>query len=742
MAFVLDVNLRIQQILGLEKIKAQLTGITGGTKGVNVPVNVSSGDIAKLNQLSTGALVASKSLKTASVSAATFGQSIFLAGKRYLAFVVATAVPIAIIATLKKGTQSVIEFNKEINQLSQILNKPVSQLGELRTLILDLAASTGTSRSEISSLAKTLSQAGIRGDDLTKTLGALAKIPLVAVFQDSASATETFLAALNQFNTEGITAEGLFDKLTAVSKEFATSAEDLGEGIRKAGGAFAAVGGTLDELIATFTAIRSVTRESASVVGTSIRNLATRIADLDRLERIEKILELDLRDENGELLSFLDVIRRLKPAFDSASTGVQALVAKELGGLRQISRAFALLSDQGVGAFEKSLVILGKSAGAFGKDAAKGLETLEAQFGQLTGELDRLFQSLAEPVFIPLIKGVTNLAKAFVGIAESLGPVLPLFIQLIGFTAGIKGLVAALKLIPGTLAAISGINIAGVLAGGAAAARGGGVAGGIPGQQAFPFAESNKAKVALLGVSTAAKKLISSQLAQTIALGAATIGLNALQTEAEESGQVFLGMAASVAKTITALTLFATVLSGRTIQQFSASLGGAANSLKLLGTAALVGLVIEGTIRASAIQEELEKKITEAIKKIDVDFAGGAELDDAAGNFIGEIVKTIQEAGKAVDPKTLSGLFANLGNRIEDLLNGEIGQALGRVTIDTREIEGFVNAALADPESREKFRALLGEAIAKFGTDFEKGLIESSSEFLKNSHERNFSKST
>lgn len=739
MAFVLDVNLRIQQILGLAKIKAQLAGTTGAGKGINIPVSVKDKDVQNVKNLGRAAVVTGASLTTASVGATKFGQQMFLAGKRYLAFITATAVPLAIFAAFAKSTQAVIEFDKEMIGLSQVLNTTVDQLGELRALILDLAAATGTGRKEIASLAKTLSQAGLRGQELTDSLTTLSKVPLVATFEDSASATQTFLAAINQFNKEGLTAEILFDKLTAVSKEFAVSAEDLGEAFKKAGGAFSAIGGNSDELIAAFTAIRAVTRETSSTVATSLKTLTARLRDLKRIEFIEEKLGINIRDANGALLPFLDTIKRIKPAFEAASTETKALIATSLGGFRQISRVFALLSDQGIKTFTESLEFSKNAAGAFSRDAVKGLETISAKFGQLKGELEKIIQSLSGPVFAPLIEGAINVAKAFASIGESLGPILPFMLQFVAFTGGIKILAGALKLLPGLLKTIAGINIAGALGGlkgigaGAGAVAGAGFAG-----QIIPVAETRRAKAAMLGVANAGKRLIASSTGQIIALGAATIALNALQNSAEKSGNTTLAMAASVLKVIAGLTLLTTVLTGKTIQELTKSLGGLKNALGGLAAAFVIGFAIQGTIRAAAIQTELENKVKEAISKIDVNFSKTTTLEKASGELFASIVKTIQEAGAAVDPTTFGGLFTALGNRANDLLTGIVegdlgtfSEAFGRATIGTREIEGFVNAALSSEANRAKFREILGEGINKFGSDFEQGLIASSADLLE-----------
>ncbi|KKM24395.1 hypothetical protein LCGC14_1605570, partial [marine sediment metagenome] len=61
MAFVLDVNLRVQQVLGLEKVKAQMTGATGAGVGTGtskpIPPPVKEKDVKNVKNLGKAAVV-------------------------------------------------------------------------------------------------------------------------------------------------------------------------------------------------------------------------------------------------------------------------------------------------------------------------------------------------------------------------------------------------------------------------------------------------------------------------------------------------------------------------------------------------------------------------------------------------------------------------------------------------------------------------------------------------------------
>ena len=103
--FILDVNLRIQQVLGLASVKQQLASVqTGGVgqvqklpagfKTASQAASLLAANTAKaskaVNTLGSSAKKTGAHLGTAAKKAQNFGDQIFLAGKRYGAFLAAT----------------------------------------------------------------------------------------------------------------------------------------------------------------------------------------------------------------------------------------------------------------------------------------------------------------------------------------------------------------------------------------------------------------------------------------------------------------------------------------------------------------------------------------------------------------------------------------------------------------------------------------------------------------------------
>jgi TP901 family phage tail tape measure protein len=422
--FVLDVNLRVQQVLGLDKVKQQLAGIqvgglgqvdklSTGLKGVSNAAGFAGLSLIKTTKatsnLGISAQKTGSQVGKAAKSAKNFGDQVFLAGKRYGAFLGATVVAFKAFQVISVGTKSVIEFDQAMVSLSQIIGTSVDQLGDLSQQFLDLSVTTGTSAAEIANAAKLLAQAGFRGNELTEAVEQLAKVPLTPIFESMEQAVDGAIAAMRQFSNEGLTVETVFDKMINVSNKYAASFPDIIEGLKRGGSAFQAIGGTLDEFIAAFTTIRSETRESASAVGTSLKTLSSRLAD----PKIIKFLETkDIRLlEKGQFVGPLESMHRIGKALEQTVAIQDRMnIAVKLGGRRQISRFIALAQNM-----EKNNEILETSKNSFGefnRVSEKGLQAVGKQIDILINKAKKLAIDLGESLFIPFIKGLTGAAEA------------------------------------------------------------------------------------------------------------------------------------------------------------------------------------------------------------------------------------------------------------------------------------------------------------------------------------------
>lgn len=705
--FVLDVNLRIQQVLGLDKVKQQLAGIqvggvgqvdklSTGLKNVGTTAGFAGLSLVKTTKntvaLGRSAAKTGKHMQNASKQAKNFGDSVLIAGKRYGAFLAATTAAFKAVQLIGAGTKSVIEFDQAMVSLSQILDVSVDQLGSLSQQFLDLSIATGTSAAEISNAAKLLAQAGFRGNDLTEAVEQLAKVPLTPIFEGMDQAVDGVIAVMRQFGDEGLTVEQVFDKLINVSNAYAASMPDIIEGVKRGGAAFSAMGGTFDEFIGAFTTIRSVTRESSSAVGTSIKTITARLADPKFTAFLKgkgiRIFEKD------QFIGPLQVIRKIGNELERLGpTSKKALeIAIKIGGKRQISRFITLAKN-----IELTDEIINKSTNSFdtfNRVADQGLKAVGKQIDILVNKSKKLAIELGEGLFIPFIQGLTGAGDAAIGLLNALKPILPLMAKIGAVVAG----AAIFRGVGGFL----GPKL-GQLAGPAAfAAAGGGMKGAGAGLAASPFMQA--------GLLIAAAEVAASF------------------TQAADGTKSFTGtLITSIAAISAAIALFRQ----QTIAQFAVGGGLFPSFAKLgkigglAGTAATVGALAiplaaqQATKSAQELSDKILNSAIQSIATIEIDPIDPRSLEKGLGDLyqtIGQSVHELIGTADVLDDPSIAKTFQGIGRAWANVFEGDYEAIIRSGGLTQRNVENHIQKALKkNPKLIDNFMESVANSIATGG---------------------------
>lgn len=726
--FVLDVNLQIQKVLGLEEVKAQLASVAGSTAGITVGspqgLNQLTSSLTTMQAASAAAGVnlkqftvssnqATGALKIAGTTAAaagglfdSYGSRVALAGARYSAFLAATAIPFAGLAALGAATQSIIEFDAAMVKLSQILRQPQADIDALREKIIQLSTTTGTSIKEISGAASILAQAGLLkgAEDFTKFLEPLSKIPLLPTFKNIEEATEGVIAALGQFGKAGLEPIEILDKLTRVADQFAVESADLNVALQIAGGTFAQLGGNIDEFLAIFTTIRQTTRESASSIATAIKMIVTRLAQPVTVSFLEN-LGVSVRDSKGELLGLLEVFKNVQNVFQSSGKEQQAAIGTALGGVRHVGRVFAGLRN--VELTQEVLTASQTSAGAVAASAEKAMEKLSVQIDILKAKFIELAQSLAEPVFAPIIQSALAAGEAFIFVIDALKPVLPLLVQLTALGVGLKVFSFAASSIGGLAKALAAVNLGGL------AGLGKGGVGAAGAQQGLGFVQPTAGQQA--------KNLAGSQVGQLGILLGVNLAASHLASTFEKTDSSVAKLGLQAIGTTTGLLALASLASGKSVSGLFKALGPAAGVGLGVGVAAAAGLsavAAQTQVDISELVQKAAKKINEL--KIEISPGSEKQFQEAANKLMEPIGEAFAGLAEEFDISTFSGFMRRFAKNFSELISLDFSGAFDLSVLTEKEVEKLVKEMLGT--GGVSGSKLLTEAINEFGLDFSKGL--------------------
>lgn len=397
-------------------------------QGANVNFNIQqmAAAQAQLKKVGTSAQSASKSVNG-------LAKNISDAAKRFSALTIATGTFVGLARAIKNAVGDAIEFQREVVKIAQATGQSTASLKGLEQEITRVSSTLGVSSKELLVAARNLTQAGFAANKVKGALDLLAKTELAATFDSIADTTEGVIAILNQFGRaaqkNGTEIEFLEKSLSAinqVSKDFAVESSDLITAIRTTGSAFESAGGSLDELLGLFTSVRATTRESAESIATGFRTIFTRTQRVDTINNLKK-LGIELQDASGKFVGPIEATRRLSAALSTIDPRDFRfnVIVEELGGFRQVSKVIPLIQQFGVAT--KALSVAQKSSGSLAKDAVTAQEALSVQIAKVREEFLAFIRDLTgSNTFQSTIKGLLDLSSAFIKVAESVKPLLPL----------------------------------------------------------------------------------------------------------------------------------------------------------------------------------------------------------------------------------------------------------------------------------------------------------------------------
>ena len=355
-----------------------------------------------------------------------FGSSL----KNVLMYDIARRVFYAFAGAIEQGVKDAISFEREMVKISQVSGQTMQQLKGLEKTVSSLATSLGVSSSSLVRVGLILKQTGLSVKDTEIAMQALAKTELAPTFDNIADTAETAVAAMRQFGLASSQLEGLLGKINTVAANFAVEASDIGVAIKRAGGAFRAAGGEVEELIALFTSVRSTTRETAETIATGFRTIFTRLQRPTTIKFLRQF-GIELTDLNGKFVGPYESVMRLNNALanlDPRDVRFSAIV-EQLGGFRQVSKVIPLIQQASVSQAAYNAQM--KAADSLSRDAETAQQSLAVQMQKLTEEVKELFREMADSSSFQAMVGVAmSLAKAITAVGKAIAPVIPLITAL------------------------------------------------------------------------------------------------------------------------------------------------------------------------------------------------------------------------------------------------------------------------------------------------------------------------
>ena len=361
----------------------------------------------------------------------SFGEQAGLTFRRFLAYTTTTRIFFQLAGAIREGFRAFVEFDRELIRIQQITRNTNAAMSKISKQVRGLAASLGVSSIALVRASRTLKQAGIAAGDISDLLPTLAATELAATFDDISSTTEGMIAVMNQFNLTGKESAEVLNSINAIAANFAVESRDLLNAFRRAGGAFIAASGDIDnatgsvrEFLALFTSIRATTRETSESIATGLRTIFTRIQRSRTLDLLKQF-NIELRNVEGNFVGPFEAVRRLNAAFgDIQGSTNKFRVVEEIGGFRQVSKLIPLITQ--FAKAQEALAVATLGTTSLQADQVIAQKSLEVQFTKLRESFNQAFAELTSSGTIrDALNGIIALTDKLIGLISVIEKIAP-----------------------------------------------------------------------------------------------------------------------------------------------------------------------------------------------------------------------------------------------------------------------------------------------------------------------------
>ena len=260
--------------------------------------------------------------------------------------------------TFTNSVQKAYNYTKNLdtslNDIRIVSSQSADQMERLAVSANRAAKELGKTTLDYTKAATIYYQQGLSSDEVEKRTEATLKAANVTG-QNAQDVSEQLTAVWNGYRVTGKELELYVDKLAAVAAHSASNLEELSTGMSKVASAANIMGVSIDQLTAQMSTIVSVTRQAPESVGTALRTIYARMADiksglddetsLGNYSGKMKKLGFDVLDSSNNLKDMGVVIEEVGNKWKDLSREQQVALAQVMAGTRQYNNLLTLFDN-------------------------------------------------------------------------------------------------------------------------------------------------------------------------------------------------------------------------------------------------------------------------------------------------------------------------------------------------------------------------------------------------------------
>lgn len=359
----------------------------------------------------------------------------------------AASVIIAGVQILKEGFQNVLDVDTKLTELYRVTDLTSSQYSNVYDTLTASAQKYGTTLTDLISQTADWSRAGFNDPKQAAGLAEITSVYQHIADIDADTSMENILTAYKGFEPQlkkqfgsdaAAAAEHIADVYNEIDNNYATTAADIGEAVKRSASALSIAGNSLEQTAGMVTGITEVTQDPEKA-GNSLKVLSMRLrgmkgelqelgeetdSNVENLSQMQgKVLNLtqgkvNIFDDAGNFKSTYEIMQSIADVYDDLTDTDKADLLETIAGKNRANEVAALI--QNWNRVTQATKAAENSTGSAMEEQEKYADSLQGRLNSLSSSLQTISNNALDSGFLKgIVSGVTGAVNAVNKIIET-----------------------------------------------------------------------------------------------------------------------------------------------------------------------------------------------------------------------------------------------------------------------------------------------------------------------------------
>ena len=370
------------------------------------------------------------------------------------------------IQAVKEGFQNVLDVDTKLTELYRVTDFTSSQYSDVYDTLTTSAQKYGATLTDLISQTADWSRAGFSDPDTAARLSEITSVYQHIADLDAKTSMENLLTAYKGFEPQlkkqfggdaAAAAEHIADVYNEIDNNYATTAADIGEAVKRSASALSLAGNSLEETAGMVTGITEVTQDpekagnSLKVLSMRLRGMKGELQDLgeetdenvENLSQMQgKVLNLthgkvNIFDNTGDFKSTYEIMQGIADIYDDLTDSDKADLLETIAGKNRANEVAALIQnwDRVAQATESAE----NSTGSAMAEQEKYANSLQGRLNSLTSSLQTISNTALDSGFLKgLVSGATEAINILNKVIDTIG-IIPTVATVAGAAMSLSG---------------------------------------------------------------------------------------------------------------------------------------------------------------------------------------------------------------------------------------------------------------------------------------------------------------